>query len=324
MNISSLKNRKTILLLSFLTSLAVGFCLWWGVLAYEMRRTLDDWVTQRRNEGWVVTTGAPALGGFPRKVAWSLPSPSLTAADGSGWKGPELRLSLPVFAPTHLRLEARGKHVLIPKGEPPQEASAAELRVDWDQTGRGKASLIDVEAFGGALGQGTLTIEGKTLEADLGDLTLPDDPRLLMGRKVAHLHFRAEAKGDPWPTLADWRDGGGVVELSDVALDWLPLTLKGGGTLALDKRMQPLFAGTAAIGGLFETLDKLSAAGAVRAKDAAMARIALQLLAMPGPDGKPRLGVPVTVQDNRLYVGPVALMAVPDIAWPNSFYFRNK
>ncbi|HVI52947.1 MAG TPA: DUF2125 domain-containing protein [Candidatus Sulfotelmatobacter sp.] len=307
-----------------LASLLAGFCLWWGLLAYEMRQRLDDWVVQRRAEGWVVTTGSPVLGGFPFQVAWSLPSPSLQTADGSGWKGPETRLSLSVLEPVRFHLVAHGKHVLIPPGEPPQEAFIAEARAEIDGADAARLSLVAVEAFGGGVSHAVFTLTSQSVEADLTGLLLPEDARLLLGRKVAHLHVKALAKGALTPTLAAWRDGGGVMELSDIALTWEPLALTGEGTLALDKRMQPLFSGTVSIGGLFETLDKLTTAGAVRAKDAAMARIALQLLALPGPDGKPRLGVPVTVQDNRLYVGPVALMLLPDVEWPGSFYFRNE
>jgi len=323
MNISPLKNRKTILFLAILASLLIGgFCLWWGLLAYELRVNLDNWLVQRRAEGWVITTGSPSFGGFPLQASLILPSPSLLAADGSGWKGPEMRLSLSSFAPTHLQLIAHGKHVLTPPGQPPQEAFIAELRaeVNGDEA---KIDLQAVEALGLRLTKGSLRLQGQVMQADLSGLTLPEDSRLVLGNHIEHLAFTAQAKGALMPTLAAWRDGGGILELSHLQMDWQPLHVSGEGTLALDKRMQPLYAGTATIGGMFETMDKMTAAGAVRAQDAAMARMVLKALALPGPDGKPQLSVPLTVQENRLYLGPVKLMTMPDLVWPNLFYFRN-
>jgi len=323
MKISSPLAVKTRPLLGLLAALMLAWGLWWGFLAHELRHSLADWLAERRAAGWVVTTGSPALSGFPWAVRITLPAPSLLAADGSGWRGPEVVLSLSPLSPQRLTIVTRGKHVLIPPGQPPQESFAGEVlaQIEADHA---EVSLRGVEALGFRLISGRLVLQGQRLEADLSGLTLPEDSRLVLGPKIDRLRFTVLTQGSLAPTLAAWRDGSGVMQLSDVSLDWQPLRLSGEGTLAVDKRLQPLFAGTATIGGLFEAVQKLEQAGAVKAKDAANARIALQLLAKPGADGKAEVHLPLSVQDSRLYLGPAALMVLPDIVWPNLVYFRNE
>lgn len=323
MKISSPLVVKTRPLLGLLAALLLAWSLWWGFLAYELRHSLDGWLAERRAAGWVVTTGSRTLSGFPWTVRITLPAPSLLAMDGSGWRGPEVVLSLSPLAPQRLNLVAHGKHVLIPPGQPPQESFAGEVLAQLEGD-RAQVSLRGVEALGLRLITGRLVLQGQRLEADLQGLTLPEDSRLVLGRKIEHLGFTALTKGSLAPTLAAWRDGSGVAELSDVSLEWQALRLSGEGTLTVDKRLQPLFAGTATIGGLFEAVQMLEQAGVVKAKEAANARIALQLLAKPGADGKAEIHLPLTVQDGRLYLGPVALMVLPDIIWPNLIYFRNE
>lgn len=323
MKISSPLAVKTRPLLGLLAALLLAWSLWWGFLAYELRHSLDAWLAERRAAGWVVTTGSRTLSGFPWVVRITLPAPSLLAEEGSGWRGPEVVLSLSPLAPQRLTLVAHGKHVLIPPGQPPHECFAGEVLALLEGD-RAEVSMRGVEALGLRLINGRMVLNGQRLEADLSGLTLPEDPRLALGRKIEHLSFTALTKGSLAPTLAAWRDGSGVMELSNVSLDWQALRLRGEGTLAVDKRLQPLFAGTATIGGLFEAVQTLEQAGMVKAKDAANTRIALQLLAKPGADGKAEIHLPLAVQEGQIYLGPVALMTLPDILWPDLIYFRNE
>ncbi|MEE9194263.1 MAG: DUF2125 domain-containing protein, partial [Alphaproteobacteria bacterium] len=93
---------------------------------------------------------------------------------------------------------------------------------------------------------------------------------------------------------------------------WGPLNFSATGTLALDQDLQPLLAMTATITGFNETIDALAAARAIKARDATVAKMLLSLLAKrPGGGGPAELKIPLTVQDGKLFVGPVALMKVP-------------
>ncbi len=112
--------------------------------------------------------------------------------------------------------------------------------------------------------------------------------------------------------IVKWRDGGGTVDIETLLVHWGPLNFSATGTLALDQNLQPLLAMTATITGFVETIDALATARAIRTRDANTAKMLLSLLAKrPQGGGPAELKVPLTVQDGKLFIGPVALMKVP-------------
>ncbi len=112
--------------------------------------------------------------------------------------------------------------------------------------------------------------------------------------------------------IVKWRDGGGTVDIETLLVHWGPLNFSATGTLALDQDLQPLVAMTATITGFVETIDALTKARAIKRRDARTAKMLLSLLAKrPEGGGPAELKVPLTVQDGKLFVGPVALMKVP-------------
>src|SRR5262249_44415292 len=123
------------------------------------------------------------------------------------------------------------------------------------------------------------------------------------------------ASGPPRAAVTKWRDDGGTIEIEELELDWRPLRLTGSGTLALDAELQPQAALTATIAGYGEIVDSLLVAGAIKPNDGALAKIALGLLAKPGPSGERQITAPIAVQEGRLFVGPVRLMTLPKISW---------
>src|SRR6185295_8822537 len=80
-------------------------------------------------------------------------------------------------------------------------------------------------------------------------------------------------------SVAAWRDAGGIIEVNRLALRWGPLDGDGDGTLALDAANRPLAAFTMRIRGYTETVDALTAAGAMKPRDAGTLKIALNLFA---------------------------------------------
>jgi hypothetical protein len=116
-----------------------------------------------------------------------------------------------------------------------------------------------------------------------------------------------------------WRDLGGTVEFSALELRWGALTVNAVGTMALDESLQPLAALTATVTGFNETIDALRAAGAIQQKEADAAKAVLNLLAKPPRllSGPPEITVPVTIQNQRLSLGPVALLTLPYVVWPD-------
>lgn len=332
-------SRPRIFRLAFFATLLlalIGYGLWWALLARQLRGGIEQWAARQTAAGWTVTTGSPSIEGFPGAVRLVLPNPSVADGEGDGWHGPELTLTLLPWAPGHLSLSAPGRHMVsLPDGAPVELAMAeATGRVILQDGGWKRVDLLAGGIDGAGLAADRLSISVTRLAmtavdhhqaalkivADLAGLTLPDDPRLALGRKIANGHVEAQIMGSlpggaVKPALAAWRDDGGVVEIAALALNWPPLVVSGQGTVALDGRMQPLLAFNCTLGGLFPTLDLLTKAGLVRSKDTATVRMVLGLLARPAADGTPQITAPLSLQDQVLYLGPVAIMTVPDLVW---------
>ncbi len=114
---------------------------------------------------------------------------------------------------------------------------------------------------------------------------------------------------------AVWRDAGGTIDVDHLELQWGELGIAVNGTLALDQKLQPMAAFAGGIEGFGVVLNALVAADRMTPEQAALVQIALTTLAKPGPDGKPQITVPFTIQNGKMYLGPARLGAAPRIIW---------
>lgn len=181
-----------------------------------------------------------------------------------------------------------------------------------------RASLLALAPGGEAASHGEssldLVLRGEGVE-------LPAEPDPPLGRHIARVDAEASLMGRVPPgTLREaaiqWRDGGGTLEVHRLFIEWGPLEIEAGGTMALDESLQPIGAMTAVIRGFTQTVDALVGADMVAPTNGATAKLVLQALSKRPEDGGPaEITVPVTVQNGKLYVGPVALLRVPRVRW---------
>lgn len=331
--------RARLLLLIIAASLImafVGYGAWWYHLSGTLRDGVDRWVAERNAAGWAVATGEVAVGGFPGKIRLSLSSPSVADPYGDAWHGPPVLVTVAPWSPGRVHVSAPGNHLVAVVGMRAFEVAAADATADlaFDRQGLSSAALALAELAAGpvrlrrldaslhrlAVGPAVHTTPTLALSVVVGDLDLPDDPRLVFGHRLTAARLEARLMGSlpngaPKVALAAWRDDGGTLEIDSLSLNWPPLGVSGTGTLALDQEMQPLLASSCTIRGLFEAIDTLAEAGNVRAKDANLAKLVLGLMTKPAPDGAKEWVVPVTLENRTLYVGPAALMKVPALAW---------
>jgi hypothetical protein len=121
--------------------------------------------------------------------------------------------------------------------------------------------------------------------------------------------------GPPKEAAAAWRDSGGTLELDHLDLRWGAIGVSGSGTLALDADLQPEGSVSGAISGYDQLLNALVAGGRVKASDARMARLALSMLAKPGPGGRPEIATSFAIQNGQMLLGPARLGPAPHIDW---------
>jgi hypothetical protein len=182
---------------------------------------------------------------------------------------------------------------------------------------------VGAEIFAQRLFPSEVTAKTPTFDLDLRlrELKLPVRLGLLLGADVLQLNFLAKFLGRlEFPAtveaLGQWRDDGGIVEVERLETQYGSLYVRANGTLALDAAMQPVGAMTAKARGFFQTIRALRDAGHIRSRDAAMARVILGALARkPSGGGPVSISLPLSIQERKLYAGPVRLMDMPLIKW---------
>jgi hypothetical protein len=140
------------------------------------------------------------------------------------------------------------------------------------------------------------------------------------GKTIDQLAFGITLKGAvPDGPLAQaaaaWRDAGGTIEVDNLRLEWGGLGISANGTVALDRKLQPIAAFSGGIEGFGAILNALVAADQMSPEQASLVEIALTSLARPGPDGRPQITGPFTIQNGKMYLGPARLGDAPHIVW---------
>jgi len=118
------------------------------------------------------------------------------------------------------------------------------------------------------------------------------------------------------PKLSQWAKDGGAIEVRSLRIVHGILGLNGDGTMALDGRLQPIGAFSARVTGYDAALDQLIQVGLVKPSDGNIAKMILGAMGkVPAGGGPKQIKVPISVQDQRLSVGPIPLMRMPAILW---------
>ncbi len=335
---------------------AAAYTAWWFRAADGLAAGVGTWQAARRAEGWDVALGKVSVGGYPFRleavadgfsigraspVPWRWTGPRLTAS-APPWGGRELALEAPgahrieatmPHGPVTLALDAATAHGTVQVGPHGRIARLDAVLAGVDgRTGDGAnfhADTVVLALTGAPPGQPAATANG-VHAPEAGRLHLVADGIAIdgattgaLGRKIDH--FEADIvldgrlpDGPTRAALDAWRVDGGTVELRKVRIDWGEFQGEADGTLALDSDMQPIGAFTTRLWGVDQALDALVAGGQIDVRAGAMARIVLRMLATPStrPGVPPRVEVPLTLQDRKVYLGPAKLASVPRIDWP--------
>ena len=326
--------------------LVLAFALWsgyWLYAAHQVRAAVLAWAQARRAEGTTLVWDRLAVEGYP--FVFRVRADRLLVSDARGGPPWELRLpelvgTAPAWTLRHWRVAgAQGLSARLAPSDVRQAVMAQAARVagsvePGEEGTRIEASLaeLDVKApvplhAASANAQVLVPRRPPASHTDLfgratvavENLRLPK-PIAPFGDLVRHLDATLAVKGaigggKRREALARWRDEGGVAELESLHLDWDRLAATAEGTFALDADMQPTAALTATLRGWTEILDALGADGTMKSGDVVLAKLALGLLAKPGPDGRSELSAPVTIQNSTLYIAKVKTARLPRFTW---------
>jgi hypothetical protein len=331
--------RRIVLSVFLLLAGEAGYSAYWFILADNLKAGLGPWADAQRAHGYTVSWESVAIDGYPFLFRLRFHQ---AAASSS------LRLPLQMTAPAVLG-EARpwnlrrwrvsapdGLSIVAPSEGAGLSAGAVDGWVVPDAEGGTAIDLIAQQLAGTGLAAGLAVANAEAqfnvpdrapAGADalpsaalrLKNLTLPA-PMPPLGDTIEALTLQGTIKG-ALPqgrlreVLAVWHQRGGIVEITGGSLRWGTLAIDATGTLALDDELQPVGALSTTIEGDSAIIDAVVALGKLRPGDAQLLKSVLAMVATPGPDGRQRLALPLSLRNGRLYLGPARIAAVPRITW---------
>ncbi|MEE2661646.1 MAG: DUF2125 domain-containing protein [Pseudomonadota bacterium] len=325
---------------SLLALLFGGYTVFWHLSVSGVQKGLERWASDHRERGSQVSLGRPTISGFPFVVRIHFERVDLAGQKNSWrWIAPQIVASVRPWNRNRISIKAPGMHTV--KGFKNTKILKLEDANAYFQLRSGKlktgvmrlAGITLTSPVSGSVTAQSLALEIKTdaniqtrtnisadnmaLTIDVRGLSLPKASGLGLKEEISRLFVNAVVIGDirfsdKLPgVLNRWREGGGSVEINTLGLDWDPLSLRANGTLALDETLQPQGAMSVEIEGLEPTLSALIEAGVIDARTAFAAKFANRTFAVGGS----KVRLPLSVQKQRLYIGPVPVWRLGQIRW---------
>ncbi len=328
---------------AFVLAALVYSAIWW-IAADRLRGGFDGWAAEMRARGWSVSYERFRIEGYPGPLAPIVEAPSLAAPEALGgwrWQGPRVTARAWPWNPSRIAFTGAGEHRLRPGSDTSPIraklgiASGLLLRPGTETRIVLTLGNIAIRADGKpprsiASAEATIVLPDRPGRADAGRGPEPPGPTIALSlagielggpdRGIDGVSLNAKLTG-PVPraatarALAVWRDGGGVVEIGEIVLRRRRARVNGSGTVAFDRDLQPIAALSLRIEGRRDLVRALVAHGAVEQRDAGAVGLALQLVAGAGKGRGGGSALPVTVQDRRLFLGPLSVMRLPRIDW---------
>ncbi len=337
---------------ALMATIAASYTAFWFYNVDTLKNNLAEFADRQKAAGQVLTYTYDGASGFPwrltvdlkavhvhqktKSAEWDITAPTLTLSSGV-FSPREVSISLP----DHVRLtrEQNGQTDYITKSAGQLDISvttdssdsvrslgfiAANLEASGRWNGRELSSPLRIEN-----GTASLRIDppvagddGKQpfaqLSVALQNWQWPTNVTYTLGKDLESFELKAKLLGGinrllPMQSaLIKWRDDGGKVELNRIAMSWGGATVGGYGTMVLDENLQPAANLTAQVKGFIRIVDVLDQAGVIRAQDATMARLVIGRQLPQSGTGN----LSLSLNDGRVYVGPLVLTKVPLVEWP--------
>lgn len=337
-----LRNRKK-LIASFSILISLGIISWFVLFEYSARwleKELETVVTDLRQKGYTVAYSKVEFTGNPLFLRANFQSPHIKDPSGSfDWQGHEIQVSSRLWSLHRLKLSFPGNQMVnipqnlpFPLGTLKVEDATGVIKLTME--GKLKSASLNVKDVFFLIGGHPQPISFKEFSLRADNLTSPLDLHVALRSKIVGLetvlkipplndpltvsldaHLSGfESKGAFPTTLAQWRDGGGVLDVSALKLSWATIIAEGEGTLTIDNEMYPLGSFSSRIEGYNEALTYMVNLGWVKQKNATAAAFVMDLLSTPTDGGTKRLTIPITLQNKRLSVGPARILKLKPFA----------
>lgn len=297
--------------------------------ATACQRLSDGVRSAAAENGWTLSAGAPAWGGWPAEAVVTLPDVDLRSGPDTippfvlTAERQSLRLS--ALHPTVLTADSLGaQSIRIGTAAPvPFTAQRLTTTIDLTQHDPVRIAAIALEASFPAgpvrIGSAAMRVLSDGFSVESSGLALPRSSGGAITPAIDTLRFDARLT-PPVPTrptaiesASAWRSSNGRLVVSDFALKWAKLDAIGQATLTLDDTLQPVIDGQVSATGLNATLDLLAEDGTITRSSATAAHAMLMILS--APSGGNRVSLPVTLHDGVVTVARIPLLRVAPLRW---------
>ncbi len=272
--------------------------LYWKATASQLQARLAEWVQAEAASGAKLSFDPIEVSGFPFSIDLDARNVMFERGDAYRLTAPHLRLHIRPWSPFRPVIISDEKATLaFPRDNAAHSIDRFSLRIvrPWATP----HSYRDIGLF---------------IYANLDGINLDPGLKPALGNNIPSVDFAARIMGEVPDVLSHdsveaWRVSGGIINFDRLEIDWPPIDLKGDGTLALDKTLQPIAALNATMSGYKETVDRLRDEGQIKPFAAALFKAALSLLEnKKTPKGQPRtITAPVTIQNNGLFLAGINL-----------------
>lgn len=317
--------------------LAAAYSGYWHWLSGQLQAGLVDWIDARRAEGFRIDYGAMAREGFPFEAAIVMSRPAVARAHDRlawQWRGESVRLALPVYRfdrlvvtapdPNGIAIRDGGREVSIDVQALHATldfalATLTAVKVDARQVVASSSTATPLHlrrlvftARPGPAGQEGTPARPFSLRAeDMSDAALGASA---LGARVDLVELAGDLRGrladvPPRRAARDWRDEGGVLDVSHMRVVWGPVRAVATGTLTLDTALRPFGVFAVRLAGYDKAIDALVAQRQIDPGDAGLLKSFLGVLAAQKGD-RDGVPLPVHIQNGRVWLGPKAVADV--------------
>jgi hypothetical protein len=295
------------------------YLIYWYIVAANIKVEIDDWVAARADQGLAVSYKKLSIRGFPLYFKIVIEKPKIQP----------------------LNFNATGKNIFAYKKWKVNSVSAVTKIMPWDLNkfefyvsglkvrNKQNKELVSVKSLlivsntlpSGNDASPTVGIgSAYALKIKSNEIHFAKFLKFPLGHDISQLSSDLRVTGFFGPkanikSLDKWRDSGGIIEVRAFKTNYGLLMIDAVGTVALDKKLQPIAAMSAKFKGLFSTINRLKETGYIRPSDEALVRVILGIFSTRVGNGRRSISLPITLQDGQLSIGPASLMKVPLIVW---------
>jgi len=311
---------------------------WWSIVATETEVAIENWIGQRRSEGWKIDFGHLSTDGFPFTVHIKITKPRVIAGSWQ-WRGDGLNITGKPWSLAEVKFDLSGSHsgqvvvdgnletFMLQAGALDGTASLKNGRLQGLQS-KGEGLHLRLEERDQEFSLAELEVKGEqqdpaTLNWGLRirSLQLPMSLQIPLGPHLRHLDAKGQLagrfSGDTLKgALSNWRDAGGILNVTMLDMNYMPLRVTGDGTFALDSALQPVGVFSSRARGVMKTVDSLVASGLIKSIESLTTKLVLAALSKtPEGGGERYLELPLTLENRILSAGPFKLLRFRPIRW---------